>query len=231
IDLLSKQFVFAFLKTQNGGHYEVLKGIFDFVMVKNTGASFGIFDGKQTALIVITSIAMVLLLFLLYWKKDTPTTFRIGLILIFAGGLGNLVDRIALDYVRDFIDYTFLYTFFKIDFAIGNVADIFCCVGVLMLIIYIIFEFDEKDFSRNSATKANGNSDENASLEMTTDNNIEEIVDNINKIHNDNSQVATANNNDDCDCNKVEIVNSVDETIVEKATNNKDCDCNKKDKR
>lgn len=146
VDLLSKQFVFAFLKTQPNQHFEVLKGIFDFVLVKNTGASFGIFDGQQTLLIVITSIAMALILFMLYWKRETPITFRIGLILIFAGGLGNLVDRIALDYVRDFIDYTFLYTFFGINFAIGNVADIFCCVGVLMLIVYVIFEFDEKDF-------------------------------------------------------------------------------------
>lgn len=154
VDLLSKQFVFAFLKTQPNEHMTVLKGIFDFVMLRNDGASFGLFGGNQVFLIVITSIFMAIIAVILYWKPNTPLVFRLGMILILAGGVGNLVDRIAFGYVRDFIDYTFLYTFFKIDFAIGNVADLFCCVGVLMLIIYIVFEFEEAHFfTKNKGKK------------------------------------------------------------------------------
>ena len=67
--------------------------------------------------------------------------------MILGGAIGNLYDRIFLGYVRDFIDYTFLDTFFGIDFAIGNIADIYLCVGVLVMIVYVIFVFKEDDFT------------------------------------------------------------------------------------
>ena len=56
-----------------------------------------------------------------------------------AGGIGNLVDRIVLGYVRDFIEYTIVYTLFKEDFAICNLADAFLTIGVIMVIVYLIY--------------------------------------------------------------------------------------------
>ena len=91
-------------------------------------------------------IAIVGIIALLVIRPNTPKNLRIGAIMIAAGALGNLVDRLAFGYVRDFIDYVFLDTFFGIDFAIGNVADLFLLMGVIMLIVYIIFEFKDEDF-------------------------------------------------------------------------------------
>ena len=94
----------------------------------------------------VPQIAAVLAL--LIFRPKTPKIFRYSLLCIFAGGLGNLIDRLALGYVRDFIDYTFLGTFFGIDFAIGNIADIFVMIALGMLIVYMIFGYREGDFSK-----------------------------------------------------------------------------------
>lgn len=145
IDLVSKQLIFAFLDKQPNKSYVVLDKIFTLVEAKNYGASFSVLSGQTTLLIVITSIVCVALGAFLLWKRDTPKTFRVALIVILGGAVGNVIDRMAFGYVRDFIDYTFLYTFFKIDFAIGNIADIFLMVGLFLLIVYIFFEYKEGD--------------------------------------------------------------------------------------
>ena len=153
IDLLSKSLVFAFLADKKSGRFELIDGIFALQEAHNFGASFGIFEGKQTMLVVLTAVVMIALVALLAVKPKFPTLARSGIILIIGGGVGNLVDRIAFGYVRDFIDYTFLDTFFGIDFAIGNIADIFLLVGTFMVIIYIIFQAKEEDFFKPKQTK------------------------------------------------------------------------------
>lgn len=153
IDLLSKSLVFAFLADKKSGRFELIEGIFALQEAHNYGASFGIFEGKQTMLVVLTAIVMVALVTLLVVKPKLPTLLRSGIILIIGGGVGNLIDRIAFGYVRDFIDYTFLDTFFGIDFAIGNIADIFLLVGTFMVIIYVIFQAKEEDFFKPKQSK------------------------------------------------------------------------------
>lgn len=144
-DLFSKWATKSFLLTQ-GGHYNVLEGIIEFQYVENDGASFGFLSGNQTLLIVITAITVLLLIGILFFRPKTPKLFRYSILTIIGGAIGNLFDRIAFGYVRDFIDYTFLKTWFNIDFAVGNIADIFCLVGMLMIIVYILFQFKESDF-------------------------------------------------------------------------------------
>lgn len=166
VDLISKSAVFAFLE-QKGGSYVVFEGIYTLVEVKNFGASFGIFSGKTTLLTVFTAIAMIALFVLLVVRPKTPALFRVGIVTVIAGGVGNLVDRIAFGYVRDFIDYTFLETFFGIDFAVGNIADIFILVGVLCLIVYIIFGYKEGDFAKNPHVKDGFDIPDNSVKDMT----------------------------------------------------------------
>ena len=144
IDLLTKQIVFDLLEDKYS--YVVLDKIFSLQLARNTGASFSILPGQITFLTIMPMIAIAGIAALLIVRPNTPTNLRIGAIMIAAGALGNLVDRMAFGYVRDFIDYVFLDTFFGIDFAIGNVADLFLLMGVIMLIVYIIFEFEDKDF-------------------------------------------------------------------------------------
>lgn len=149
VDLISKSAAFSFL-ADHGGHYVLYEGIYELIEVHNDGASFGIFGGETTALIVFTAVAMAALAAVLIARPRTPRIFRSGFIAIIAGGVGNLVDRIAFGYVRDFIDYTFLRTFFGIEnFGVGNIADIFVLVGLLCIIVYVFFGYKEGDFAKN----------------------------------------------------------------------------------
>lgn len=148
VDLVSKAAAFDILENVPGGSVAVAEGIFSLTMTRNYGASFGVFSGKTTLLSAITGIGIALVLVVLIVRPKAPKILRYSLIMIFAGGLGNLVDRIAFGYVRDFIDYTFLETFFGIDFAIGNIADIFVMIAMGMLIVYMIFGYKEGDLSK-----------------------------------------------------------------------------------
>lgn len=139
IDLLTKHFIYGACK--ENGKINIIKGVICFEAVENTGASFGIFSGKTTALTVVSIIcAAVLLLFLFYSYNRRNLWLRSALVLILAGAVGNIVDRLAFGYVRDFIYFEL------IDFAVFNFADSCLTVGTIVLIIYVIFFYskDEK---------------------------------------------------------------------------------------
>jgi len=70
-------------------------------------------------------------------KKSGTTTLKIALSLIIGGALGNLIDRIRLNYVTDFLDFTL------INFAIFNFADVFVILGVVLLSFMLLFKGDK----------------------------------------------------------------------------------------
>ena len=91
--------------------------------VVNYGAAFGILKGYTTLLIIISLIVIFICIY--YYKEKK---LKLGLSFILAGTIGNLIDRILLGYVRDFIDLRIWPVF--------NLADTFNVIGVI-LIIYI----------------------------------------------------------------------------------------------
>lgn len=132
IDRLTKYAAVSTVKVD--GPKEFLFGLFNFTYVENTGAAFSLFSGKTDALSVLTVLFLIAIFFLLM-KKTFPSKFlNTCLLLVFAGGLGNLIDRIAYGYVVDFIEPLF------IDFAVFNFADCCITVGAFMLIGYEIYE-------------------------------------------------------------------------------------------
>jgi len=92
----------------------------------NTGMSFGLFQGNNIIFIIISIIFITLLILL---RKEFKNT-KILLIMILAGAIGNLIDRIIYGHVRDFIDFRI--------FPIFNVADSLIFLGVIGIIIYEI---------------------------------------------------------------------------------------------
>ena len=132
-DLVSKQYVCDFLKTQPGLYYNFIDKFISLQYTENTGAGFGVLSGNTVALTVITIIVVVGLFGYLFLAQKQSEWLRISLIFISAGGIGNVVDRIGLGYVRDFIRFTFWP-----DFAIFNIADSFVTVGAGILIVVLI---------------------------------------------------------------------------------------------
>lgn len=130
-DLLSKHFIDAALPLGESASF--LPGFIDIVTVHNQGAAWGMFSGNQIFLIVITFLFIVALCFLMIVEKTTNPLFHIALGLVFAGCFGNLVDRLAFSYVRDFLHFEFWPSF-----PVFNIADVCLCVGVVLFAIYFI---------------------------------------------------------------------------------------------
>ncbi|WP_069997603.1 signal peptidase II [Cellulosilyticum sp. I15G10I2] len=133
LDQLSKLWAVAALG--QGRDILLWKNIFHLTYIENRGAAFGMLQGKQWFLISMT--ILVLIAIIIYFRKipSTPSGkwMKLSFVLIISGAIGNLIDRISLSYVRDFLYFRL------IDFPVFNVADIFVVVGVGILLVVIIF--------------------------------------------------------------------------------------------
>lgn len=144
IDRLTKYAAVHTVKVS--GPKEFLFGLFRFRYVENTGAAFSSFSDNTTVLTVITLIVLAVCLFIILARKIKPMFVNVCLLLVVAGGVGNVIDRVLYGYVVDFIEPLF------IDFAVFNFADCCITVGAFMLIAYEIFELvkERKNKSDNN---------------------------------------------------------------------------------
>ena len=109
------------------------RGVFHFTYVQNTGAAFSSFLGQQWLFALIFAVFTVLLIYEM--KKNTmgfKPFERWCLVAIWAGGLGNMIDRVRLGYVVDMIEVEF------IRFPVFNVADCFITCGCVLLIAHLV---------------------------------------------------------------------------------------------
>ena len=116
-----------------------IPGLLQLTYVQNTGAAFSSFEGQQWLFALIFGAFTAAILWE-YKKKSMPFTSleRWLIAAIYAGGLGNMIDRVRLGYVVDMIETTF------IEFPVFNVADIFITCGSFLLMLHLIFF--NKDF-------------------------------------------------------------------------------------
>jgi len=145
LDQLTKQIVrdtFA-----HGESLAVVAGFFNLTYVRNTGAAWGMLGGQNTSLTILSIVMLaVMLIFRRSFLSDSPL-HRAALGLMAGGIIGNLMDRVRLGYVTDFLD-----------FYVGphhwpafNVADSAICIGVG---IYILTSMRRTDSSRTAAGAA-----------------------------------------------------------------------------
>lgn len=141
-DQFTKYLASTYLK---GGHSIILiKGVFQLHYLENRGAAFGMMQGMKPWF-VIGTLVMLVLMILVYWKSPMEKRYgwaRFILILLTAGALGNLTDRLVLDYVVDF------FYFELIDFPIFNMADIYVSCGMAFLILVCFFYYKEDELDR-----------------------------------------------------------------------------------
>lgn len=109
----------------------LIPGLLGLTYTRNTGAAFGLGAGFEWSRWVLTIVKIVLMGGLLWFYNRLPQEnrlwlVRIPIILILAGGIGNLFDRIAFGYVRDMLAFLF------INFPIFNLADVFVVIGVFL---------------------------------------------------------------------------------------------------
>ena len=115
------------------GYVQAIPGLFHFTYVQNNGAAFSMLQGARwffVLLFLVLTVAVV-------WdtvKKAMPFTplERWLIVCIYAGGLGNILDRVRLGYVVDMIELEFM------NFAVFNVADCFITCGCILLILHLV---------------------------------------------------------------------------------------------
>jgi len=110
-------------------------GFFRVVRVHNSGAAFGLFQGQSFLLTIIAlvGVAALLLYTFLFHHRSPFLGNRLGKLalgLVLGGTVGNLIDRIHLGYVTDFIDFNFWPAF--------NIADSAIVVGIILLAYSLI---------------------------------------------------------------------------------------------
>ena len=122
------------------GAMPLIPHVVELRFVLNQGMAFSLLSGKQLFLIAATSVALLLVAYALFFRSRGKYLQQAALILVLGGGIGNLIDRIATGVVVDYINVLFM------NFAIFNFADICVCVGVGLLMVWVLFDsyFKEK---------------------------------------------------------------------------------------
>ena len=106
LDQISKYLVQLYLSPV-GSSVPVIDGLLQFTNVHNTGAAWGMLDGFRWLFIPLTLIvAGALIYVMIRFRKNLCVFSRITLALLLSGAVGNFIDRVALSYVRDFVDIT-----------------------------------------------------------------------------------------------------------------------------
>ncbi len=126
----------------------IIDGVLQLTYVENTGAAFGSLKDAPWLFNSVSVVAIILILCYLFLGRGTTRLQEISLAMIASGGIGNMIDRVLLEYVVDFIDFCL------IDFAVFNGADSFVCVGAGLLILSMILEIIEEYKAEKAARNA-----------------------------------------------------------------------------
>ena len=119
---------------------KVIPGFFNLIYIHNPGGAFGLFAKNQGNLqsMMFIIIAVAAMGLVLYLYKNTPSEYpvlSVGFALIFGGALGNIIDRIRLGEVIDFIDLYINH----IHWPAFNIADSAISIGMVIFGFYILF--------------------------------------------------------------------------------------------
>lgn len=155
LDQISKILVLTHLYEDQ---VDLIDGVLRFTYVENRGMAFGLLSDHRWVFLVTSTVGIGFMIFYLfrYVKRDLS---RVSLALIIGGGIGNMIDRVRLGFVVDFIDFC------AFDFWVWvfNVADAAVCVGAALFVLDLLLElFGElkKGKARPTAVQATSEAEE-----------------------------------------------------------------------
>ena len=135
VDQLTKFLAVTYLKPI--GTYPIIQDVFHLTYLTNEGAAFGMLKNHRWVFMTVSSVAILIIAVVLWRLKNGNRLLCTALSLILGGGIGNMIDRIALGYVIDFLHFK------AIDFPIFNAADSFVCIGGALFVIYL-FKYEKE---------------------------------------------------------------------------------------
>ncbi len=133
----------AVVRLKNQAAYNLINGILEFNYLENRGAAFGVLQNQKYFFVFVALIFIGVIVFVLI-KVPTQKKYyslNILLVMIAAGAVGNMIDRVRYDYVVDFIYLV------CIQFPIFNMADIYVTTATMILVFQILFVYKTNDFN------------------------------------------------------------------------------------
>ena len=133
----------AVVRLKNQAAYNLINGILEFNYLENRGAAFGVLQNQKYFFVFVALIFIGVIVFVLI-KVPTQKKYyslNILLVMIAAGAVGNMIDRVRYNYVVDFIYLV------CIQFPIFNVADIYVTTATVILVFQILFVYKTNDFN------------------------------------------------------------------------------------
>jgi len=134
LDQATKYLAVKYLK--GNSPYVIIENFLQLYYVENYGAAFGILQNRKLFFIIVTSIVIISIVFFLY---KNPYNFnkimQVALAMLLGGSIGNLIDRIRLGYVIDFISTKIGGGY---DFPVFNIADMFIVISTFLIVILVM---------------------------------------------------------------------------------------------
>lgn len=149
VDQLTKWIAVVYL--QGEPSYPLWEDVLHFTFVQNKGAAFGMLSESRWVFMIVSTGAIVGILYYLIRYRPQNKWLLWGLTIIVGGGIGNMIDRVFLGYVIDFIDVTL------IDFAVFNLADSFVTVGACILIVHLFVDLVKELLASRKKKRAGEN--------------------------------------------------------------------------
>lgn len=139
-DQLTKHLASLYLKGKEP--FVLIEDVFELHYLENRGAAFGMLQGRQMFLLLLTIVFLIIICYIFYKmpseKKYIPL-YTVG-VMICSGAIGNMIDRVRQQYVVDFL-------YFKwINFPIFNVADCYVTIAAFLLFFLVLFYYKDEDF-------------------------------------------------------------------------------------
>lgn len=133
----------AVQRLKNQPAFNIINGVLEFNYLENRGAAFGMLQNQKIFFVFVAVIFLSVIAYVLIKapQEKKYVKLHILLVMIAGGAIGNLIDRLRLDYVVDFI-YIVL-----INFPIFNVADMYVTFSTALLVIQVLFVYKENDFN------------------------------------------------------------------------------------
>ncbi len=132
-DQATKWLVVRFIPYQES--IPLIDGVFEFTYIRNEGAAFGMLSDNRWVFMIVSTIAIAAMLIYLWKFRPNSIWACVAISMVIGGGIGNMIDRVRLGYVIDFLNFC---AFPNLWMWIFNVADAFVCVGGGILFVWCI---------------------------------------------------------------------------------------------
>lgn len=156
VDQVTKYMALTRLKPV--GSITFIDGFMDFTFVENRGAAFGILNGKVWLLLILAAVICIVIIGAMLRMPNTREYkwLKWSLMLILAGAVGNVADRLFRGYVVDFFEFTFM------EWPVFNMADIYVVVGTIVMAILVLFVIKEDKEDKNAGKDSGENAGDKA---------------------------------------------------------------------